>query len=81
MSSNLCMLFISDIEWAILKMVHMAAKYLSAVTLKSFPDTLRQMGRKYLKCILKYLCYHKYNEINMCNSNIQKHVCNEKWFK
>ena len=39
------------------------------------------MGRKFLKCILKYLFYTKYNEINIFHSVVQKHFSNEKWLK
>ena len=44
-------------------------------------DTLRPMGEKYLKRIVKYLYCTKYNEINIGHSNIQKHVSYEKCYK
>ena len=34
-----------------------------------------------LKCILLYLYCINYNEINICHSDIQKHVSYEKWLK
>ena len=38
-------------------------------------------GGKFLKHIITYLCCTKYNEINLCHSDVQKHVSYKKWFK
>ena len=38
-------------------------------------------GKMFLKRILTYLDYTKCNEINICHSDMQKHVSYEKWFK
>ena len=54
---------------------------LSTETLKSFFDTLRPMGEKYLKRISKYLDCTKYNEINLSQLPIQKHVSNKNDIK
>ena len=74
------MLFTSDVEWAVLKMVYTELN-IRLQRLTKVSDTLRSTGRKYLKRILKYLCYTKCNKIAMCHSNMQKHVYYEKWFK
>ena len=42
--------------------------------------TLRRMGRK-LKNILTCLYCNKDNEINVCHSDIHKHVSYKKWYK
>ena len=39
-----------------------------------FSDTLRPMRGKILKRILTWLCCTKHNEINICHSDVHRHV-------
>ena len=79
------MLFISDTEWSIVKMVMYGDKVSSIERHKIFPiDTLRLFEGKgmewvFWKLILTYCT--KCNEINISHSDIQKHVSYEKCFK
>ena len=50
-------------------------------TCKSFPDALQPIGEgilKYILIILTYLCYIKYNRINIGHSSVKKSVSCEK---
>ena len=69
MSYNSCMLFISDTEWTVLKVVCMGLM----VYLQSFPMHYGLRGRKPNRT-LTCLYYVKYNEINICHSDVQKYV-------
>ena len=44
-------------------------------------STETRMEGKFLKHVLTYLHYIKYNEINICYLDIQKHVSCGKWYK
>ena len=67
------MLFMSDIAWAVLKMVYIGLM-VSLQDAQKILDTLWPMGGKFSKRILTYFCYTKYNEVYRCHSNIQKRV-------
>ena len=67
------MLFISDMEWSVLKMLCMGLKVLYRGT-QEFSETLRHMGRKFLKRIAINLPPTKDNEINIFNADVQNHV-------
>ena len=55
----------------------------SAVAHKSFPMhygiVIAPQGGKFLKRILTHLYCTKYNEINACDSYVQKQVSHVKW--
>ena len=67
------MLFISEITKSVLKMV-----YIGLMThLQRHPkffDKLRHMAETFLKRILTYFYFTKYNEISLRHSDVQKHV-------
>ena len=48
---------------------------------QKFSNTLRPIGGKCLKRILKYLYFTKYNKINTCHSDIPKHVSYKKCYE
>ena len=74
-SWNLYILFKSDIEWTVEKIVCMELRVrLQRHT--NFSDTLRLAGRKILKLVSTYCT--KYNEINIRHLCIQKHVSYKK---
>ena len=75
---NLCMLFISDIAWSVMKMVF---KGLIVRLQRHLKDITAYGGEGFLKRILTYLSWTKCNEINMCHSDVQKHVSHKKWYK
>ena len=64
---------ISDIKWSILKMLCMELK-VSYKGTQEFSETLRHMGRKFLKRITINLPPTKDNEINIFNADVQNHV-------
>ena len=81
MSSNLYVLFISDIAWTVLKNGMHKSYDSSTKTYKSFPIHCDLCGRKLLKCILTFLYCNKCSKINLCHLDIHKHVSYKKWYK
>ena len=67
----------SNMTWYLLKMIYIR-QMVDLQRRTNFSDTLRTMGENYLQRILTYLFCTKCNELNMCHSNVQKHVSYKK---
>ena len=71
MSWNLCMLFIFNIAWIVLKMAYVILHFVYRLTQK-FSNTLWPMVGKFLQRILTNLYSSKFNEINIHHSDVTK---------
>ena len=77
---NLFMLFISDIEWSVLKMLCIRLKIRLQRQTKVFWYITAYGRGGFLKCITTYFCYTKCNKNNTCHWDVQKCVTYEKLF-
>ena len=66
---NWYMFIIFYIAWTVLKMEHVRQKFYLLRRTK-FSETLKAMGRKFLKCISTYCT--TCNEVNICHLDIRK---------
>ena len=64
----------SDIEWAVLKMICMEQRVHLQRHTHKFSNTFRPMVGDFLKLFVTYLYCTKYKEVKVFHSVVQKHV-------